>query len=379
MPDTSTHSNPGFLYKNFYGVKKNSVLKKKIPNSSAVRVRFTFRDLTHIDYEGGRLQLPTSSSSALTPASLYPIQPSLSAEFEQKKTSHLAPSAFVEAAYPESLDFQSSGDISLESRNVQEKRVTPSKSGFGSLFREIFRFGLVSAVSFAVVLVVMNFSAYYQLSQYWIGKWQGRESIQARNIQNFVAQDNGTQPELLAINSPGGVPYLPKAGTPAALSSLNFRVTPDSNFIFIPKIGQNAPIVEAPKDNLIAQRWEDLEKDIQHALKNGVVHYPGTAAPGEKGNFFITGHSSYYFWEHSKYKDVFALLGELDVGDEFIVYYNQKRYRYRIFEKKIVPPSDTSVLQQDFGHSMATLMTCDPVGTDINRLIVKAELVEKNS
>jgi sortase (surface protein transpeptidase) len=38
------------------------------------------------------------------------------------------------------------------------------------------------------------------------------------------------------------------------------------------------------------------------------------------------------------FNDVFALLDNVEFGDQIIVYYNQKKYVYTVREKKIVRP-----------------------------------------
>ena len=103
---------------------------------------------------------------------------------------------------------------------------------------------------------------------------------------------------------------------------------------------------------------------------DGVVHYPDTALPGEVGNVFITGHSSYYWWSKGEYNTVFSILDKLIMGDDIYIHYNNKRYTYRVYDVDIVLPSDTSVLEQG-DNSILTLMTCTPVGTNYRRLIVK--------
>ena len=153
------------------------------------------------------------------------------------------------------------------------------------------------------------------------------------------------------------------------------KVAPPDNRIVIPKIGKNVPIVEVPDHALRRGDFDMFDEDIQNALRYGVVHYPGTASPGEIGNLFLTGHSSNYPWVESKYNAVFALLPSLEVGDEYSVFYQGELYRYRITEKFEVSPRDVSVLAQPNEKRMSTLMTCVPVGTTLKRLILRAEEV----
>lgn len=161
------------------------------------------------------------------------------------------------------------------------------------------------------------------------------------------------------------------------LMALSLTPTPYDNRINIPSLSINAPIVEPDLgvEALKAKDWPTLEDQIRGSLIKGIVHYPGTAKPGKKGNSFFTGHSSNVFWEFSDYNTVFALLPKIDVGADIYVNYEQKTYQYRVIEKKEVQPDDVSILKQG-NDKILTLMTCTPVGTTLKRLTVTAELVE---
>lgn len=161
------------------------------------------------------------------------------------------------------------------------------------------------------------------------------------------------------------------------LIPIDIAVAPYENRIEIPKIAVNAPIITPEKgvEALVANDWNVLEDTIRDSLLKGVVHYPGTAEPGDKGNAFFTGHSSNVFWDISKYNSVFALLPKLEVGDDIFVYYEQTKYHYKIIAKKEVTPKDVSILAQG-NEKQLTLMTCTPVGTNYRRLVLTAELID---
>ena len=152
---------------------------------------------------------------------------------------------------------------------------------------------------------------------------------------------------------------------------LDMEIYPSDNRIFIPKINKNVPLVSVPNH----KNWKSLENTIQKGLQNGVVVHPVSRDPGQLGNFFVTGHSSYYAWDRGKFKDVFALLHEVDPGDQVEVYWEGKKYVYLMREEKVVPPTQISVLNQPKNKSILTLMTCTPVGTNKNRLILVGDLV----
>lgn len=155
-------------------------------------------------------------------------------------------------------------------------------------------------------------------------------------------------------------------------SSSNFGYNEISdNEMIINKLGIRTPIVwDVPTD----------DATLMDNLKHGVVHYNGTSKPGElaqdgKGNIFIAGHSSYYWWDDGNYKTVFANLDGLTNGDEIVIKYKDYYFLYKVIDKKVVNPSDVGVLAQNTDKPVLTLMTCVPVGTDAQRLIVTSELV----
>lgn len=137
--------------------------------------------------------------------------------------------------------------------------------------------------------------------------------------------------------------------------------------IVIPKINVEIPVVyDEPSIK---------EPAVQAALERGVVHYANTPSPGEKGNAVIVGHSSNNILNRGKYKFAFVLLKRLEPGDTIILTKDRKRYVYKVYEKKIVKPTDVSVLGATSKPATVTLITCDPPGTSINRLIVVAEQI----
>jgi LPXTG-site transpeptidase (sortase) family protein len=136
------------------------------------------------------------------------------------------------------------------------------------------------------------------------------------------------------------------------------------NKIIIPKLNVEVPVVYG------AASIE--EKDIQKELESGVVHYPITEKPGELGNAVIVGHSSNNILNKGKYKFAFLMLKKLSEGDTLYVHYNGTRYVYSVYETKIVEATDVGVLDNTDRPAIVTLITCDPPGTSLKRLIVRA-------
>jgi len=158
------------------------------------------------------------------------------------------------------------------------------------------------------------------------------------------------------------------SSTPIVIDPATSAVTAEAKII-IPKINVEIPVIyDEPTIN---------EAAIQRALEKGVVHYPTTSNPGEVGNGVIFGHSANNILNKGKYKFAFVLLKRLESGDTFYIQKDGKRYVYKVFDRKIVPPSDVSVLYPSFPDKPATftLITCDPPGTSLNRLVVTAEQI----
>lgn len=156
------------------------------------------------------------------------------------------------------------------------------------------------------------------------------------------------------------------SSTPIIIDPNSTEAGPEDQVI-IPKINVEVPVVyDVPTIQ---------EADIQKGLESGVVHYITTPNPGEKGNSVIVGHSSNNLLNRGEYKFAFVLLNRLEVGDTFSITKNSKRYVYRIYDKKVVKPTDLNVLNDQGKEATVTLITCDPPGTAINRLIVVGEQI----
>ena len=165
--------------------------------------------------------------------------------------------------------------------------------------------------------------------------------------------------------------------TPASLDTVNTYLDPSTDvavgpdpLITIPKLAVQAPVVY------------DLttldEQVVETKLQSGVVHYPikgASAVPGEVGNTVILGHSANDVFVAGNNKFVFLRLDQLQKGDYFYLNYNSKRYTYIVTDKKVISPSQVSELAIDTSKPMATLVTCVPVGTSTNRLLVFGEQV----
>ena len=206
-------------------------------------------------------------------------------------------------------------------------------------------YSAVGLTIFTIVFIGLNSSAVYLR---WV-KWETKGKI--------VYDEPVPRPQ----NSlPDSLPNL-------SLSNNNYAANYSSktNSIVINKINLEAPLVFAGGAS---------QKELNAALNQGVIFYPGSKMPGEDGEVFLTGHSSVFPWNKTQYGQVFSLLDKLEKGDAVSIVYNNRQYDYIITGQQILPSNQvkiTPTLEQKL-----TLMTCWPIGTSLKRLVVYGEMIK---
>lgn len=278
-----------------------------------------------------------------------------------------------------------------ESVLIQEKKIPVSieKNALSRILSTIFfgvRYILTTSFIFWILLVTLNYQAYYNIVMSYVNaedlKNQSRgiiSSVEASNItkkfqDEIIQQKWFIENDTAEIKTKNSVKHLLEISEKSWVW-LNIEITPYQNRIVIPKIGKNIPLIDIK--NRALDDANELNNIFMKELEKWVIRYPGSAQPGKKWNTFVFGHSSNFPWIKWDYNDVFALLDNVSFDDEIFVYYNQKKYKYIVREKKVITPGDVSILERNKNKSEITLMTCWPIGTTLNRLIVTAELIEE--
>jgi sortase A len=196
------------------------------------------------------------------------------------------------------------------------------------------KWALVFVAIFAAILVIINLPAFSSNFDYWFSTQFQNTSFENPTL-NQVIDNKKPVSDLLSI--------IPK------------------NSIYIDKLNIKAPITfDVPNETAA----------VAANLQNGAIQIEGTAHPGEIGNVFITGHSSNYVWAKGSYNHVFSRLPDLEVNDYVTVNYNNIIYIYQVSDKYVTSATAIGNLKQT-DRSELTLMTCYPVGTNLNRLIIK--------
>jgi len=129
------------------------------------------------------------------------------------------------------------------------------------------------------------------------------------------------------------------------------------NLLLIPEIGVKVPIVEGKDES---------------ALDKGAWRMPETSTPDKGSNTVITGHRWKFIPPNEK---TFYLLDKLEAGDKFTIYWENKKYEYKVVSISVVLPTDLSVLNPT-ADSVVTLITCTPLFSTAKRLIVVGELIK---
>lgn len=270
-----------------------------------------------------------------------------------------------------------------------QKRQQPST--VVRLFKFFTLYILLSGSIFTVLLGLLNFGAYSARVIHWVNPEaiisltkDIQSVISASSIQVHASEEEhearietreiieekikDSDPSLIFSRSYPAerlLDNIPETG----LATPSFEITPYENRIIIPRLGKNIPLIDVYHD--LDANYIEMHEIFMEELRKGVVRYPGTARPGEVGNTFIFGHSSNYPWVKSEYNDVFALLDTLQNGDEVIIFYNQKKFVYRMTDRAIVKPGDMKALEsRDPTKKELALMTCWPIGTTLERIIL---------
>jgi sortase A len=211
-----------------------------------------------------------------------------------------------------------------------------SRTVIGSLLRT------AGGILVAAGAVVLLFVAY----ELWITNFiAGRDQ---RRLHAAIEHD-WLRPPAMTSNK-RAAPGIPVVKPGAGLAILH-----------IPRLGRGyAPVV--------------VEGVTETDLRKGPGHYPGTALPGEIGNFVVSGH-------RTTYRHPFGDLDKLRVGDPIVIEVADRYYTYLVTLSEVVDPDDLAVILPVPDHpgmhptrALMTATTCNPRYSASTRLVVEAQL-----
>ena len=139
------------------------------------------------------------------------------------------------------------------------------------------------------------------------------------------------------------------------------------------ELGDAFAIVRIPRFGPDYERplYEGIDRGT---LQKGIGHYPGTALPGEVGNFSIAGH-------RTTYGKPFNRIAELRTGERVIVETAESYFVYRVYTDEVVLPTQVEVVLPVPGQpgltpteALLTMTSCHPQFSSRERWITHARL-----
>ncbi|WSR83978.1 class E sortase [Streptomyces erythrochromogenes] len=231
---------------------------------------------------------------------------------------------------------------------------------------------LTVTVGVVVLLLVVH--------QVW---WTNRQAAAAAQEQVRSLEQSWGRPE----RAPGGEPLTsgpsPSVSVSASAGGSADPAAPAASSVPAPRPPERAAgaragayaVLRIPRLGLVVPVAQGIDK--RAVLDKGYAgQYPGTAGPGEQGNFALAGH-------RNTHGEPFRYVNRLRAGDELIVDMRGRRYTYvvgRILSETterdtgVIAPVPRSVVKPEHGYSepgsYITLTTCTPEYSSKYRLVV---------
>lgn len=171
-------------------------------------------------------------------------------------------------------------------------------------------------------------------------------------VQEFVSRRIlGRQEQTPAASAP-----TPDAASPPATTAQR---------IIISAVGIDAAVVSPESRDFTA---------LNRALQQGVVHYPGSPGPGERGNMFLFGHSTALPVVRNPAYQAFNRIQHLRAGDTVRLQTSDREYWYAVRSVTVRQAHDAEINFIADG-ALLTLSSCNVLGAKEDRFVVEAEFV----
>ncbi len=217
-------------------------------------------------------------------------------------------------------------------------------------------------------VIVLLFAAYelWGTGLYTAGQQASLQQQLKDQWQTATAEPSTPAPGSSGPPSTGSTPpeTPPVTQSPGTVPAYTITRVPLGSGLAVLRI----PLFGTDYDKVIVQGVEVED------LKRGPGHYPGSAYPGEVGNFVVSGH-------RTTYGAPFNRIDELRAGEPIVVETATNWFVYRVTASEIVPPTAMDVVSPVPHHigqkattALMTLTTCNPKYSAAQRLIVYATL-----
>ena len=158
---------------------------------------------------------------------------------------------------------------------------------------------------------------------------------------------------------------------------LNGLENKNSDYEEILNISENGIMayIEIPKISVYLPIYHGTKEDI---LKKGIGHLENSSLPigGVSTHTVLTGHTGLLKAE------LFTRIRELEIDDYFYSYTLGQKLTYKVYQIKVVLPTEVDDVKIQEGKDLVSLVTCTPYGVNTHRLLVQAirteNIEEKN-
>jgi sortase A len=179
--------------------------------------------------------------------------------------------------------------------------------------------------------------------------------------------------QILTATNPDQTPPVTSTPTTAPETSSSQTPSTEPDPVVAPRLlGLGEPLarLEIPRinvDDIVVVGVGSPE------LQLGPGHFPDTVPPGHLGNSAIAGH-------RTSYGQPFRNVDRLEPGDEIRATTPEGTFTYRVTQTRIVSPSDYFVVfTTNPDEAQLTLVSCHPVWSTAQRIVVSASLVPEES
>ena len=160
---------------------------------------------------------------------------------------------------------------------------------------------------------------------------------------------------------PGAFPADPFSGKNISRKSIS-----DFKDFFMVQEGAMIGYIEIPSVDIYLPIYYGTSDAV---LKKGVGLIKNSSLPvaGESSHALLSAHTGL------PSQELFTGIEELKDGDVFFIHTMDQVFAYRINQRKVVLPEETSDLMIEEGKTYITLITCTPYGINTHRLLVRGE------
>ncbi len=216
-----------------------------------------------------------------------------------------------------------------------------------------------------LIVTLIGFFFIYRFNSHKVNQFSANLNFKAR-IQGYI--ETGTFNLLIALSQPAQADYFD------ANEELIIENISKSDIAKYRNSGAVGTNVESLNARVVIEKanidGKLLEGEDAWTMLDGPWLFPLSVAPGQRGNSVIIGHR---FAEIPPSTNTFYNLDKLEIGDKITISQDDGDINYTVISTKVVEKNDRSVLAPTSDY-LLTLITCTPLWTSDQRLVVTAKI-----